>query len=54
VNKQVGDEDTMIVERQQIGPATPGFECGPLSRREIAVSWFADKVRADLARDGVR
>ena len=25
-------EDTIIVERQQIGLATPGSECGPLAR----------------------
>ena len=28
---------------------TRGYECGPLSRREDAVAWFADRVRADLA-----
>ena len=53
VNKTVGDEDADIVERQQVGLSTPGYRCGPLSRREIAVSWFADKIRSDLGKDGV-
>jgi Rieske 2Fe-2S family protein len=53
VNRLVSDEDAQIVERQHIGLSTPGFRCGPLSRRELAVSWFADAVRRDLAREGV-
>lgn len=42
------DEDAELVARVQRGIATPGFEPGPLSRRESAVGWFADRVRADL------
>jgi Rieske 2Fe-2S family protein len=53
VNRLVSDEDAMIVERQHIGLSTPGFRCGPLSRRELPVSWFADKVRHDLAAAGI-
>ncbi|MFB7861009.1 aromatic ring-hydroxylating dioxygenase subunit alpha [Streptomyces sp. NPDC056069] len=43
------DEDAELVARVQRGLATPGFEPGPLSRRELAVGWFADRIRADLA-----
>ena len=53
VNRLVSDEDAQIVERQHIGLSTPGFRCGPLSRRELPVSWFADAIRRDLARAGV-
>lgn len=42
------DEDAELVERVQRGISTPGFEPGPLARRESAVGWFADRVRADL------
>ncbi|MFE3493486.1 aromatic ring-hydroxylating dioxygenase subunit alpha [Streptomyces sp. NPDC059175] len=42
------DEDAELVARVQKGLTTPGFEPGPLSRREAAVGWFADRVRADL------
>ncbi|MDI9886461.1 aromatic ring-hydroxylating dioxygenase subunit alpha [Streptomyces sp. HNM0645] len=45
------DEDAELVARVQKGLMTPGFEPGPLSRREEAVGWFAERVRADL--DGV-
>lgn len=45
------DEDAELVARVQKGLTTPGFEPGPLSRRESAVGWFAGRVRADL--DGV-
>ncbi|MBF9069409.1 aromatic ring-hydroxylating oxygenase subunit alpha [Streptacidiphilus fuscans] len=44
------DEDAELVARVQHGLATPGFEPGPLSRRESAVGWFADRIRADLGR----
>ncbi|OEU87495.1 (2Fe-2S)-binding protein [Streptomyces abyssalis] len=43
------DEDAELVARVQKGLTTPGFEPGPLSRRESAVGWFADRIRADLA-----
>ncbi|MEU2155288.1 aromatic ring-hydroxylating dioxygenase subunit alpha [Streptomyces sp. NPDC019396] len=42
------DEDAELVARVQKGLSTPGFEPGPLSRRESAVGWFANRVRADL------
>ncbi|MEV6010602.1 aromatic ring-hydroxylating dioxygenase subunit alpha [Streptomyces sp. NPDC051976] len=43
------DEDAELVSRVQHGLSTPGFAPGPLSRRESAVGWFADRVRASLA-----
>ncbi|MEU6083203.1 aromatic ring-hydroxylating dioxygenase subunit alpha [Streptomyces sp. NPDC047108] len=42
------DEDVELVSRVQNGLTTPGFEPGPLSRREAAVGWFAGRIRADL------
>ena len=48
VNELVSDEDVDLVANQQAGLATHGFEPGPLSRREAAVGWFADRIRADL------
>jgi choline monooxygenase len=48
VNELVSDEDADLVANQQAGLETRGFEPGPLSRREAALGWFADKVRADL------
>jgi choline monooxygenase len=48
VNEIVSDEDVDLVANQQAGLETRGFEPGPLSRREAAVGWFADKVRSDL------
>jgi hypothetical protein len=42
-------EDIDLVENVQLGLRTRGYRCGPLSRREIAVAWFADRIRADLA-----
>jgi choline monooxygenase len=50
LNTLVHDEDVDLVENVQAGLATRGFEPGPLSRREAAVGWFADRVRADLGR----
>ena len=32
------------------GIETHGFEPGPLSRREAALGWFADRIRADLGQ----
>jgi choline monooxygenase len=52
VNQLVSDEDVDLVANQQAGIATKGFEPGPLSRREAAVGWFADKIRADLGEAG--
>jgi choline monooxygenase len=48
VNELVSDEDADLVANQQAGLETRGFEPGPLSRREAALGWFADMIRADL------
>ncbi|MEZ0089240.1 aromatic ring-hydroxylating dioxygenase subunit alpha [Streptacidiphilus sp. EB129] len=45
-------EDAELVTRVQQGLSTPGFAPGPLSRRESAVGWFADRIRASLAGAG--
>ena len=47
------NEDVDLVENQQAGLATRGFHPGPLSRREAAVAWFADRIRADLEEAGL-
>jgi Rieske 2Fe-2S family protein len=49
VNTLVTDEDIDLVANVQEGLQTRGYECGPLSRREDGVAWFADCVRRDLA-----
>jgi phenylpropionate dioxygenase-like ring-hydroxylating dioxygenase large terminal subunit len=49
LNNLVLDEDVELVDNVQQGAATRGYVCGPLSRREAAVGWFADRVRSDLA-----
>jgi choline monooxygenase len=49
VNALVSDEDVDLVANQQAGLETRGFEAGPLSRREAALGWFADRIRADMA-----
>ncbi len=51
VNKVVGDEDFALVQNVQAGIETRGWEPGPLSGREAAVAWFADRIRADLGED---
>jgi choline monooxygenase len=48
LNSAVHEEDVDLVENVQAGLATRGFEPGPLSGREAAVGWFADRLRADL------
>jgi len=48
VNTLVGKEDYDLVENVQAGLETRGFELGPLSHREAAIAWFADRIRADL------
>jgi choline monooxygenase len=48
VNELVSDEDVDLVANQQAGIETHGFTPGPLSRREAALGWFADRIRADL------
>ena len=48
LNTLVLDEDIDLVKNVQLGLRTRGYRCGPLSRRESAVAWFADRIRADL------
>lgn len=48
-NRLVLDEDVDLVDNVQQGLRTRGYTCGPLSTREAAVGWFADRIRADLA-----
>jgi Rieske 2Fe-2S family protein len=51
VNEVVGHEDVDLVANVQAGIETRGWEPGPLSGREAAIGWLADKVRADLGED---
>jgi choline monooxygenase len=51
LNAVVLKEDIDLVENVQLGLKTRGYRCGPLSRRESAVAWFADRIRRDLAQD---
>src|SRR5579862_2539491 len=44
LNTLVTDEDTDLVDNVQQGLATRGYRCGPLSRRERGVAWFADRI----------
>jgi choline monooxygenase len=48
LNAVVLKEDIDLVENVQLGLKTRGYRCGPLSRRESGVAWFADRIRADL------
>ena len=48
VNALVGEEDVDLVANVQAGLESRGWEPGPLSGREVAIGWFADKIRADL------
>jgi choline monooxygenase len=48
LNQLVHNEDVDLVANVQAGLETRGFVPGPLSRREVAVGWFADRIRADL------
>jgi Rieske 2Fe-2S family protein len=50
LNTLVLDEDVDLVSNVQQGMQTRGYKCGPLSERERAVAWFADRIRADLAQ----
>jgi choline monooxygenase len=52
LNNLVLDEDVDLVANVQFGAHTRDYVCGPLSRREAAVAWFADRIRADLDPDG--
>jgi choline monooxygenase len=49
LNTLVLDEDIDLVDNVQQGLQTRGYRCGPLGAREAAVSWFADRIRADMA-----
>ena len=49
VNTITMDEDVDLVANVQEGFRTRGYRCGPLSRREAGVAWFADSIRRDLA-----
>jgi choline monooxygenase len=51
LNTLVLDEDVDLVRNVQHGAHTRDYVCGPLSRREAAVGWFADRIRADLRLD---
>ena len=50
LNTLVLDEDIDLVANVQQGAMTRDYSCGPLSPRETGVAWFADRIRADLAR----
>jgi choline monooxygenase len=52
VNELVVHEDVDLVRGVQAGIRTSGYEPGPLSGRESAVAWFADRIRADLGEAG--
>jgi Rieske 2Fe-2S family protein len=49
LNRLVGEEDADLVAAVQSGVKTRDYRCGPLSTRELAVAWFADRIRSDLA-----
>jgi choline monooxygenase len=48
LNTTVLKEDVDLVANVQRGIRSRGYHPGPLSRREAAVGWFADRIRADL------
>ena len=48
LNWDVHTEDVDLVTNVQAGLETRGYEPGPLSAREVAVGWFAERIRADL------
>ncbi len=48
LNTTVLKEDVGLVDNVQRGIRSRGYHPGPLSRREAAVAWFADRIRADL------
>ncbi len=50
LNTTVLKEDVDLVDNVQRGMATRDWQPGPLSQREAAVAWFADRIRADLER----
>jgi Rieske 2Fe-2S family protein len=48
LNTLVSNEDADLVANVQAGLETRDLELGPLSHREAAIGWFADRIRADL------
>ena len=50
LNTAVLKEDVDLVDNVQRGIRSRGYHPGPLSQREAAVAWFADRIRADLER----
>jgi choline monooxygenase len=48
LNALVHEEDVDLVTNVQAGLETRGYAPGPLSGREAAVGWFADRIRGDL------
>jgi Rieske 2Fe-2S family protein len=48
LNAEVLEEDVGLVGGVQRGIRSRGYEFGPLSGREAAVGWFADRIRASL------
>ena len=53
LNNVVLKEDIDLVKNVQLGLKTRGYRCGPLSRREEAVVWFADRIRRDLGEEAI-
>jgi Rieske 2Fe-2S family protein len=47
-NNEVLEEDVDLVSAVQTGVRTRGYSPGPLSGREAAVGWFAQRIRADV------
>ncbi len=48
LNTEVLLEDVDLVRRVQTGIRSHDYEIGPLSAREAAIGWFAERVRASL------
>ena len=48
LNTTVLKEDVDLVDNVQRGIRSRCYHPGPLSQREAAVAWFADRIRADL------
>jgi len=48
LNTIVAHEDIDLVRNVQTGLGTRDYECGPLSERDAALAWFADRIRGDL------
>ena len=48
LNAQVGEEDTDLIERVQVGMASGSYQAGPLGENEVCLRAFADHLRALL------